>query len=65
MVFCPLLHAQKFLYYHTEYEPEVQPQILLLSLIPMIKISHTPGLDVVVFPKVEPVGGIFGGNLDL
>ena len=25
----------------------------------------TPGLDVVLLPKVDPVGGTFGGYLDL
>lgn len=27
--------------------------------------NDTPGLEVVWFPKVEPVGGMVGGNLDL
>lgn len=64
--FCRLLNDQKFLCCHTEYALEGRLQIHRPCWRPMNRNRvYTPGFDVVKLPKVEPVGGMLGGYLDL
>lgn len=64
-VFCRFVSVRGSWYFQIEYVPEDLLQTSLLSLRSRLERSNTPGLEVVWLPKVEPVGGMVGGNFDL
>ncbi len=66
MISYHLLNIQMFQNYQIVYVLEDQFQISHLNLKPKyFQKIFTPGFDVVKLQNVEPVGGIFGGYLDL
>jgi hypothetical protein len=65
MAFCPPSSARTTWFIQTEYGLEVRLRTRHRDWRPENNIKHTPGLEVVKLPKVEPVGGIVGGYLDL